>query len=493
MRWLLALPLLTAIASGQPVLTVSLENAITRPQNHGTGALIRPLVLFLSDWSGDTPKASAYTYTGTVEAAVTRLKSQAARWDAAVHYTVLEEAGAKPLSGEVTLGLTLHGTTLLGTYVGAFNGIAAKGAAEAGLSWDFTERDQRRGMLLWLPDPAKPVRALLLWGNGPGLSAKHVALREDLQAFGAANRVAVIGMDGYDQNMPVSGPAIHDGLKALAALSRHPELETAPILFSGHSMGGQIAYEYNAWNPERVIAFTVSKGGVYFHPNAPERARANPGVLVAGETDMESRVAAIHRLFDSNRPAGARWSLEIEEGIAHDFGASLPLFLLHFQHALDRPPAGGSRAWLADNATWQDGITRIFPAGGFPGEATRSSWLLDEDVAYVYRGIATYGNPLKLALAGGHGMQYFADETVEVECSDFGPGPWKSVALYDGASRIAPLTPQKPRVALTAQRPGVHAGVLLGERPDGALRTSRPIAWVVRPDRLNARKTAPAR
>jgi hypothetical protein len=481
-------PAARAQTSAPPVLSVAMENAVTQP---GNLRLIRPLVLFISGWSGESPRVRAYTYTGTVTAEVTRIPSNAGHWDATAKYTVIEAPGARPGSGEVTLHLTIRGTTVLGSFEGKFRDLMIHGAAKAGLTWDLGSRQNYPGMLLWLPDPARPVRAAVLWGNGPGLSEKHSALREDLQAFGAANRLAVIGLEGFGIDMARGdGPALVASLKTLGEMSGHPELDSVPILFSGHSMGGQIAYEFNAWKPERIIAFTVSKGGNYATWQASDRARANPAVLSAGEKDTEGRVASIRRLFDGNRPRGAAWSLEVEEGVDHAFGRSLPLFLLHLQHALDqRLPVGASRilpvdqhrAWFADNTTWHDGIARIFPAAGFKGDATHLSWLLDRDVAYVYRGVATYGNPLQLALTAGHGIQYFADEPVVVECTDFGPGEWKSVALYDGAKRVAAITRHKPRVTLLSQKPGVHAGVLIGERPDGSLRTSWPVAWVVRP------------
>jgi hypothetical protein len=81
---------------------------------------------------------------------------------------------------------------------------------------------------------------------------------------------------------------------------------------------------------------TFPRGGAYITWEASGRARANPSVLIAGEKDLEGRVASINRLFDLNRPYGALWSLEVEEGLGHDFGRSLPLIFLHFQHALDQ-------------------------------------------------------------------------------------------------------------------------------------------------------------
>src|SRR5262249_44586019 len=103
-------------------------------------------------------------------------------------------------------------------------------------------------------------------------------------------------------------------------------------------------------------------------------------------------------------------------------------------------PVDTKRAWLADNGTWHDGITKIFAADGFQGDATHLSWLLDRDLAYVYRGIATYRNPLVLARTAGHGAAYFADEPVVLECADFGDGSWKSVTLYDGAQQLVVIT-----------------------------------------------------
>jgi len=459
-----------------PVLSVALENAITQP---GNLRLIRPLVLYISDWQGAAPRARAWTNTGAATAEITRLPGSPDHWNAAVRYTVVEAAGAQPQTGELTVRLTLHGATVLGSFQGRYRDLQVRGTAQSGLAWDLNSGLDGAG-LLWLADPARPVRAVLIWGPGVGQGGKPAALREDLQAFAAANNVALIGMDG----------PVDQTLKGLCRMSGHAELERVPLLLTGHSAGGQLAYEFNAAHPERVIAFTVNKGGVYSTWQASAAAGANPAVLCAGETDLAGRIAAIQRLFDGNRPGGAFWSLEIEEGEGHSFDRSVPLFLLHFQHALDeRLPDGASeirpvdpkRAWYADNATWKDGITRIFPAAGFKGDATHLSWLLDAGVAYAYRGVATYGNPLVVVRTAGHGIQYFAGEPVVLECADFGEGEWRSVALYDGATRIAAISRGKPRVTLQQQKPGAHAGVLVGERPDGSLRTSWPVAWIVRP------------
>jgi len=480
-RALICAAVAVAAAHAQPpTLAVELENVITQP---GNLRLIRPLVLFVTEWSGEHPQARAWTNTGTVTAEITRLPASPDHWNATVRYTVVEAEGAPPATGQVTLRLAIRGTAVTGSFDGRFRDLQLHGDAHAGLTWDYAYRIAASGMLLWLPDPGRPVRAVLLWGD------KHGALRPDAQAFAAANNLALIGHQGYFVG---EGVIMEKGLAALAETSGHPELARVPLMLTGHSIYGQIAYEFNAWYPGRVLAFTVHKGGAYQTWNAPDAARANPGVIVGGETDTEGRIASIHRLFDTNRPQGALWSLEFEEGEPHTVGRSVPLILFHFQHALDqRLPAGATkplpvdtkRAWLADNSTWRDSITKIFSADSYKGDVTHLSWLLDRDVAFVYRGIATYRNPLVLARTAGHESAYYSDEPVVLECADFGDDTWKRVTLYDGAQQLGVLTPDHPRITLPPQKPGAHAGVLVGERPDGSLRTSWPVAWVVRPAR----------
>src|SRR5262249_39658017 len=51
--------------------------------------------------------------------------------------------------------------------------------------------------------------------------------------------------------------------------------------------------------------------------------------------------------------------------------------------------------WVADNTTWKSGLTAVTPARDFKGKLEKSSWLLNEDVAFVYRAYSTHDAPLK--------------------------------------------------------------------------------------------------
>jgi hypothetical protein len=237
--------------------------------------------------------------------------------------------------------------------------------------------------------------------------------------------------------------------------------------------------------------------------------------MTAGENDPKVGALGVESTFVQLRLSGAHVALAVEQGGDHPMGpGSMPLFLYWLEHVIDaRLPPGAkalqpideSRAWWADNSTWKDGITviqpesnhapklnesvkeyRIQPVNGhvdfhtLPGPL-RFSWLPDKDLAYVYRGLATYDNPLKLARTGDHRPTYVAGERVELECVDFGPGGWKRVGVYDGATLLGEVTPNQPRLSLPPQTAGAHAGVLIGEMANGAFRTSLPVAWVIWP------------
>jgi hypothetical protein len=80
------------------------------------------------------------------------------------------------------------------------------------------------------------------------------------------------------------GRALLDALRAFSERSNHPELVNAPLLLWGFSAGGEFNYEFTAWKPERVVAFVVNKGGIYFSALLPAAARRVPGLLLSENT-----------------------------------------------------------------------------------------------------------------------------------------------------------------------------------------------------------------
>ena len=121
----------------------------------------------------------------------------------------------------------------------------------------------------------------------------------------------------------------------------------APLLMWGMSAGGEFNYEFTAWKPERVVAFVVNKGGVYFSTLLPAAARRVPGLLFVGEEDSESRKRIIARLFTLNRGAGALWALAAEPKVGHVVGRSQELAAIFFDAVLSLRVSAVSFAPLA--------------------------------------------------------------------------------------------------------------------------------------------------
>ncbi len=97
------------------------------------------------------------------------------------------------------------------------------------------------------------------------------------------------------------------------------------------SAGGEFNYEFVAWKPERVIAFVVNKGNIYYTALAPRAARNVPGVLFVGEKDLEYRINAIVGLFGINCRGGALWALAEEPGVGHVVGRSRDVAMVLFE------------------------------------------------------------------------------------------------------------------------------------------------------------------
>src|SRR5207237_972147 len=156
----------------------------------------------------------------------------------------------------------------------------------------------------------------------------------DWQTFATKNKLALIGVrltdkpheqsfiEHYANVSQGSGQALLTALDTFAERSKHSELAAGPLLLWGMSAGGEFNYEFVAWKPERVAAFVVNKGGIYYTALASQAARNVPGILFIGGKDLDSRVHIISGIFDLNRRGGALWALAEEPGVAHVVGRS---------------------------------------------------------------------------------------------------------------------------------------------------------------------------
>jgi poly(3-hydroxybutyrate) depolymerase len=256
---------------------------------------------------------------------------------------------------------------------------------------------------LWLPKDVAKVRAVLVLVPGSNGDGRNMAQDTVWQAFAGKNRLAIVACrftdKPHDQNFIEdyvdvsrgSGQALLDILGKFAGRSNHAEIASAPLLMWGMSAGGQFDYEFTAWHPERVAAFVVNKGGIYYTALTSRAARAVPGILFIGGKDLEQRVETITGLFAVNRRGGALWALAEEPGVAHVVGKSRDVSMPFFEDVMAArlDPSGTLKAMPESMGLMGDMKTKDFGPMPEKSPSYPTSWLPTDRVARAWRAMLT--------------------------------------------------------------------------------------------------------
>jgi pimeloyl-ACP methyl ester carboxylesterase len=256
---------------------------------------------------------------------------------------------------------------------------------------------------LWLPDDVATVRAALILVPGSNGDGRPMADDPDWRAFATRNKLALVGcrftdkqhdqsfIEHYVNVSQGSGQALLSTMDTFATRSKHPELATVPFLLWGMSAGGEFNYEFVAWKPERVLAFVVNKGGIYYTALASQAARSVPGILFIGGKDLDSRIHIISGLFDLNRRAGALWALAEEPGVAHVVGRSNEVAKILYEDVLSlRLDSKEMRTLSPKEGFIADVKQKTFrPAAAAPAGTEGTAWLPTERVARAWQAMVS--------------------------------------------------------------------------------------------------------
>jgi hypothetical protein len=256
---------------------------------------------------------------------------------------------------------------------------------------------------LWVPEGDGVLRAAVILVPGSNGDGRPQAEDAGWQAFATTQRLALIGCrftdKPHDQNFIEeyvnvshgSGQALETALRSLGDRSGHRELASVPLLLWGMSAGGEFNYEFVAWKPERVAAFVVNKGGIYYSALLPQASRNVPGVLFVGGKDLESRISTITGLFAVNRRAGALWALAEEPGAAHIVGRSMELAKIFFEDVMSARLGTSPMKTLSEKEGFiGDPREKAFhPAGTAPLPNYSTAWLPTARVARAWQAMIT--------------------------------------------------------------------------------------------------------
>ena len=364
-----------------------------------------------------------------------------------------------------------------------------------GFSYSAYAHDTR----LWIPDDVTVIRGVIILGNGANGDQRGRTEETDWQALARAHGFALMGTRGYVCYKSIA--LVDEEVRILlndfvlyATASGHPEVAHLPFVLAGWSGGGQMANGINTRIPERVIAFIANKGSNYLAPSSAASLKT-PSILVAGQLDGQANRDGITNLFRSNRPSGALWADAFEQNTGHAEGNVDGVFFTFFDHAIRaRYPAGvtplsgpvtlldlsETNGWLATEPTDVSGLSgSVYPYAAYSGDKTTACWMMDEDVANLYRGFATYNPAVTVTPVGGplFSASQMIEFSVLVDSAAF--PDWTSADVYDGAVMLGTVT-RGGTTSVYAVRPWGGRGVTaIARDASGNERTSIPQPFVV--------------
>jgi hypothetical protein len=256
-------------------------------------------------------------------------------------------------------------------------------------------------------------------------------------------------------------------------------------------------------DPDKVIAGVVVGSTMKLRGELTDDHRRVPMCVINGERERAPGEApgmanSLEPVLAEQRPKGARWGWMAVPGVGHEFAGQEVLAMPMLDAAVRlRYPADGDvrkgpvklkpvaleSGWVADNTSWTKGLTAVTPAGEFKGEVAKSSWLLNEDVAFIYRAYSTLDRPLKITSPDSMSAKsevFATGSAVTIEVDDSRFAGRKKLELFDGATKVGELADGPARFTVKGLKAGYHAFSVLGTDDKGTLRPSNPVLVVVR-------------
>lgn len=270
-------------------------------------------------------------------------------------------------------------------------------AGRAG-EYDWTAPDLAKdcevSLRLWIPDNLKTVREILVLVPGRNGDGRGMAADPEWRALAERAPCALLACkmtgDFYQSADTWSGQVLLHGLRQLGAMSCHPELERASLLFFGHSAGAHFTASFLGWRPDRIAGFAIVNGGHDRWSATAVKARI-PALWVLGEDDSDTVREAMADGFTKGRRQGGPWVFAIQPGAGHELGKARPLILAFFDTIFQarRTSGANSPAWTGDLRTHE-----ITPARGESPDGSLNAWLPDESFAKIWKEFVT-GEPVQ--------------------------------------------------------------------------------------------------
>lgn len=280
---------------------------------------------------------------------------------------------------------------------------------------------------------APVVRGVIMIYGGTGGDYRYYVDDPILQDAARCLGFALIGADsyGYGAIGTSQAPAsLQTILTAAANATARPELVNAPIISTGHSLGGFSSCRWAAYAPQRTLAVVGQRGSEGPYASELAASRKVPLMIIPGSADTNGitnpgTMISVYRQWRGAAAPDGHGSWAVDWTMPHDsFGnQTWPMVWTYIAEAIStRYPTGVpsttpgnpvtlveiplESGWLGQNAyvTSSTGSDRssfcnIAPYNDYVGTKTDASWLPNETVARVFQAFNSYdGNTSRTAI-----------------------------------------------------------------------------------------------
>lgn len=391
--------------------------------------------------------------------------------------------------------------------------------------YDFRAEDGGQQMIkMWVPPGVDVIRGVFISGHGGGSGdSRNFARDENMRAMAMRLGFGVAGLHNFPGGRAYeSGAAIFFyALEKFAELGHHPELAHIPFVMYGSSNGGSATYGFVNHAPERAICFlsNVAGGG---NPSIPvDQALKVPGIFIIGKFDAltgQRGMEWTRQVMGYARPKGARWAWALELK-GHEDGYAFDMYMKLVEQTVARRyperlnPAEGpvslldipeSEGWLVNTDSWESGFTYVDSYHNYQGNKLHAGWVINEDMAFMYRSLATHNNPMTISVhefdrtinphinpgtmfsLGGPVVSPGDSITIMVDMTDL--PSWEMVEIFNGAARLGEFKPgEKNEIRLLPDPNQLVYGLLaVATTSAGQKRTSHPMHFFVKNPSLDS-------
>jgi hypothetical protein len=254
------------------------------------------------------------------------------------------------------------------------------------------------GYQLYLPPGAERIRGVYVTlagkrhmtpvmetGFGSYTPMRHVRPKRE---FVERHQFALMGRSGSGG----SSQTVLAALKEFAGMTGHPELEHAPIIVDGYSMGSIATWQILHDMPERIIAFAALEY-LAMKPDMPDAAFDVPGILYSGRA-ITNEKNGLYRALCTGRARSAPWAAIGQPKVGHSCGSVESLLFAYYndliprrlppKSVLDRP-AKLRAVRLEDGYVARHFTHEIVPAAEYSRDPGRASWMPTRFTAHLWR------------------------------------------------------------------------------------------------------------